>query len=351
VPGEPAATAVTATHALPQGDAGVALEPATEPVHCKALGKNGFVTIGSQRETLEDFVARYASVYVFSFYPELARSTLLRIPRDGTAVQVIGRYTGLGEPKGFVLTSDAGYFTLKRNVIRMELQGGEPRIVAKEFSTKIAAFGEFIYGVRCAKKGHTDHLVRVSNRGGEPEELAAIERVPPRSAGGRADCDYDYLAVDSSSVFISDWGGQRLLVISQRDMSVRELVTRKAWPMKIVLEPEHVVYQATGGLFRVARAGGDPVKLTEAGGSPFPRFDVDANDFWVDHVTPYTWHEAIYRVPRNGGEAKRVELFPVSDGPDNRDDTVDGIAVDDECLYLARHQKGIGSIQAKTKHR
>ena len=75
----------------------------------------------------------------------------------------------------------------------------------------------------------------------------------------------------------------------------------------------------------------------------------DADDFWIDQVAPYTWEEVIYRLPRAGGKAERVERFKVSDGGDSPDDTVDGIAVDDECLYIARHQKSKGSIQARVK--
>jgi hypothetical protein len=76
----------------------------------------------------------------------------------------------------------------------------------------------------------------------------------------------------------------------------------------------------------------------------------DGHDYWIDQAEAYSIEERIYRLPRGGGPPREVQRFKALDPNEAPADTgVDGIAVDDECVYIARHQSGYSAILAAAK--
>jgi hypothetical protein len=182
--------------------------------------------------------------------------------------------------------------------------------------------------------------VRVSLVNGEREPIADLPRVPrkKRASGGPA-CDYHYLAAAAESVFISDWAGRRILSISMADKTVHETAFAGSYPMRITLEPETIVYQAEGGLYRVPRAGGKPEQLAELANTPFASYVADEKEFWINQSEAYTEAVWIYRLTRVAGKPRKVLKFEGYKDCADPCDITDGIAVDDECIYVAHREE------------
>jgi len=321
-------------------------------MHCKALGGRGFVSLTTIREPVLELAASDSAVYVLSSQAQLRRVTLTRVPRDGSPSSIVARHLGPSEPKSLKIARDAAYFTRSRNIFRVNLADGEIKEIAPSLAEVITVFGEYIFAVRCEKKAPVDYLVRVSTKGGTPESIAELPRVPAdQRASGSPACEIGYLAADAHSVFISDWAGRRVLAVSLQDRSARVLSHAKSFPSRIELETDTIVFQAQTGLFRVPRVGGGEVRLSEFANAPFARYVSDTNDFWIDQVEPYAPNEHLYRMPRPGGKAKSLEVFPPTDPQALYPITfIDGLALDDECVYVARHYETFATILARQKN-
>jgi hypothetical protein len=235
---------------------------------------------------------------------------------------------------------DAAYFTRKTDVFRVELASGTVKEVVPGFTEAIAVFGDDVYGVSCGAGAGPDHLIRVSLANGARDSIAELPRVAvSRRASGSPPCDYHYLAVEADTVFISDWAGRRILSVSLADKSMHEVVRSGSYPMRITLEPETIVYQAAGGLFRVPRQGGQAEQLAELANTPYTTYVSDEQEFWINQSIAYTEDVWIYRLARTAGKPKKVLQFKGYKDCSYPCDITDGIAIDDECLYVAHRQE------------
>ncbi len=314
---------------------------------CKALGKRGVVSIATHGEQFLAMAAREGVVFVLTYQQPMARVMLLSVPRSGEPTRKLSTFQGPGEPRGFAFTNEAAYLTENKALIRLGLDGSSARL-AKDFAEGVAGDGRHVYGVGCGPKGGPDHLQRIEVTGGEPEQLAEIQRAGVSSDGPA--CDYRYVALGDSAVYVSDWAGRRILTVDRESHAVKVLAEKKAFPQRIQLAPGELTFQAAGGLYRVELPSGAPQRIAELANTPFARFVADARDYWIDQAEAYALDEKIYRLARSGGKPREVQRFKALDPNEAPADTgVDGIAVDDECLYIARHQPGYSAILAAAK--
>jgi hypothetical protein len=317
-------------------------------VRCKALAQRKLVSIATHAERHLAMVARAGAVFELTHQRADARVVLLRAPRSGEPMQKLATFQAPGEPRGFAFTSDAAYFTQNKRLVRLGLDGTSAAL-AKDFAEGIAADADFVYGVSCGPKQGPDRLQRVRVTGGEPEQLAEIQRSPGMNGDGPA-CDYKFVALAAGTVYVSDWGGRRLLAVERQGGAVTTLAEKKAFPQRIELGAGELTFQASQGLYRLALPAGNPERITELASAPFARFVADASDYWVDQAEPYALEEKIYRLPRSGGAPREVRRFKALDQNETPADTgVDGIAVDDECLYIARRERSYTALLAMPK--
>jgi len=296
--------------------------------------------------------AREGSLFALHFNERMRRATLTRILRDGSSRTKVAHHDGPSEPKSFSLTQDAAYFTRQTNVFRANLSTGETQEVLHSFSEAIAIAGEFVYGIACGKGAASDTLVRASWRGGEREPLADLPHVPVnRRASGSGACDYHYLAVAGDVVFISDWAGRRILSVLLPEKTMHVVAQSGSYPMRITLEPNSIVYQAEGGLYRVERGGGNAVRLAELAQTPFTTYTFYGHEFWINQSEAYTDTVWIYRLADANGTPRKVIPFKAYEGCPYPCDITDGIAVDDECLYVAHREEHTDSLFAWQKDR
>jgi hypothetical protein len=345
----PSAAATASTASIASADAG---QVVPEAVHCKALGKHALASVGSVRDSVVDLLARDASLYVLSFDDRPRRATLTRFRRDGAPPVKLAHHDGVAEPKSFLMTKDAAYFTRKTDVFRVELASGEVKQVVHGLADAIAVFGDDVYGVSCgAGAAGADQLIRASLVNGARESIAELPRVAVnKRASGSPPCDYHYLAVEANTVFISDWAGRRILSVSMADKVMHEVVRSGSYPMRITLEPETIVYQSEGGLYRVPRHGGQAEQLAELANTPFTTYVSDEREFWINQSIAYTENVWIYRLARTAGKPKKVLQFKGYKDCSFPCEITEGIAIDDECVYIAHREEHSVSLFAWPKN-
>jgi hypothetical protein len=245
------------------------------------------------------------------------------------------------------MTPDSAYFTRKANVIRMRLESGEAQEVIHDFSESITVAGDYVYGVSCNSKGAADTLVRVSLVTNEREQIAELPHVPVnKRASASPPCDYHYITISDQTAFISDWAGRRILSVSLNSKTMQEVAFAGSYPMQIVAEPSNIVFQAEGGLYRAPRQGGKAERLVELAQAPFTTYVADDKEFWIDQSEAYTDAVWIYRLARSGGKPKKLLKFEGYKGCSDPCDITNGIAVDDECVYVAHREEHTVSLFA-----
>ncbi|MFO0572251.1 MAG: hypothetical protein U0263_41900 [Polyangiaceae bacterium] len=285
--------------------------------------------------------ARDGWVYRLGFSQPMAKAELVRFGRDGAKPTELGSYKGLGEPKSFVLGATSVLFSMQRLLVQIPLGGGDPVKLAKDFSSVVAANATHAFGVRCDKKAGSDQLVRVSLAGGDVETAASWPRVK-----GHDSCDYKGLAIDSSHAFVADWGNRRVFSVALADGSTRELA-QDPYPSRLAVEPESVVFNGQGGIYRASKAGGAAKQLTGLGGAPFSTWAWDPSALYVLQTEAYSMRDFVAKVPSDGGKEQELEGFPVSDVVEGSGATQ--IAVDDQCVYFAFRRKGYSELFARPK--
>jgi hypothetical protein len=186
---------------------------------------------------------------------------------------------------------------------------------------------------------------------GSRESFAELPHVPVnKRASGSDTCDYHFLAVDGNTVFISDWAGRRILSASLRDKSMSVVTHAGSYPMRITLEPETIVYQAEGGLYRVPRAGGESTRLADLANTPFANYTYDGLEYWINQSVAYTDEVWIYRLAQVGAPPHKVLQFKGYKNCSYPCEITDGIAVDDECLYVAHCEEHSDTLFAWPKN-
>jgi len=342
--GSPNAVSTLEVRDAAPGDAGLT-------VHCKALRKHALTPLGSVQGSVIDLQARDGSLFVLAFEQGLRRATLMKLSRDGSFRVKVAHHDGPSEPKSFIMTNDAAYFTRKAHVIRIDLATGDAKEVIHDFTESITVSGAFVYGVSCGPNSTADTLVRVSLTTGDREAIAELPHVPVnKRASGSPPCDYHFLSVDNSTIFISDWAGRRIVSVSMLEKAMREVARTDSYPTRIILEPDTLVYQARDGLHRVSRTGGTVEPLAELANTPDATYVDDGREFWINQEEAYTESTWVYRLAHAGGKPHRVLQFKGYKDCSYPCQILAGVAVDDECLYIAHREATTDSLFAWPKN-
>lgn len=320
-----------------------AAAPAPPLAHCKALATKKPTGFNAPRGTYIGMIPAGDNLYYLAWKEGPAKAVLSRVPRSGEPAVELATQEGLGRPESFTIDAAYAYYTRRGALYRAPVDGSGAIVkLAADFSTPIALDGDAVVGVRCDPKAKTDELVRIPRAGGDVVSVAHWER---KQTG--ASCEYKSLAVDAGEAFVGDWTTRRLLAVPLTGGAVRELATGQAFLGRILPERANLVFQASNGLFRVPRAGGAPTQLTEVASMPFGELAWDETRFFVFQARPYERQNFTLSLPREGGATTVLETFVAEDvtmGPG-----ILGLAVDDECIYLARGPRDVVTILARRK--
>lgn len=314
-----------------------------EAVHCKALGKRGLIPIGTLRSGAEaqveltDLVVEGDHVVAMYYLQSLTKFTVTRYRRDGAPASVVGFHNGLGVPRSPILTADAIYFTRNRTLFRMQRANGEVTELVKGFSHGIGVQAGYVHGFDCDAKKPIDRLQRILASGGNVEFLAEIERNAPADRDlGQRNCDYRNFISDGSFIYAAHWNGRRIVRYSLTDRTLQEFVTKKPYPTGLSFVEDDVVFQSATGVHRCTKTSANPTRITELGKSPFSFIAVSGTGLIIHDIQPYTWEDWTYELPWSTGKARKIEYFKTPTEDSTGDAGFRGLAVDGECIYLAR---------------
>lgn len=309
--------------------------------HCKALAKGKLVAIGAYGGDITELATHGG--FVFAAVQQGTRASVIRFSRDGEKPKELAHVMVSRSPASLRVDDHAAYFSAGPSLYSAPLGGGPMQKLAPAFSRPLAVSGGSLYGVRCAgKERRVDELLQLPRAGGEARVVGSW----PRAAG--IACDYRYVAVDGSRAFVSDFTGRRIIAISLADGTLSEIAVKRAFPQRIALEATSVAFQAAGGIYRVPKQGGEVVRVTEYGTTPFESVAWDDRDFYVLHTLAYATTDKLLRIPLAGGKPEQLEGFAVSGVTVGI--RVD-VAVDDECVYVAQNRKDYAEILARPKPR
>ncbi len=329
----------------PPPSASVAPAPAPPPsatVACKGVTKQKLTALTAQAGEFGGLAVRGDSVYLLAFDQPAARATLKRVGRDGEGAKVVGHSKSPGRIAGLVVDDEAAYFVHGKALVKLPLAGGEASTLRQDVIRPIALAEGALWYMACNPSEKKDLLMSLPRAGGEPTEQVSV----PRTTPGKA-CQYGDVVVTADDFFVDDWTSRKVLAISRKDRSVRELASKMPFPGRIAVETSDVVFQASGGLYRVPKAGGEAKKISELGSTPFHFFAWDASQFFVFNGEAYGMRHILLQLPKSGGRGKEIEWFQVQDVV--MGSGVSDIAVDDSCIYLAKGGSAYVEVLAKPK--
>ncbi|MBI3201823.1 MAG: hypothetical protein HYZ29_09800 [Myxococcales bacterium] len=331
----------------PAPSASVAPAPVPAPppaatVACKGVTKQKLTALTAQAGEFGGLAVRGDHVYLLAFDQPAARATLKRVGRDGEGAKVIGHSKSPGRISGLVVDADAAYFVHGKALVKLPIAGGEASTLRENVIRPIALAEGSLWYVECNSGEKKDQLMSLPRTGGEPAAQASW----PRTTPGKA-CQYGDVVVTTDDFFVDDWTSRKVLAISRKDRSVRELAGKMPFPGRIAVEASDVVFQASGGLYRVPKAGGEAKKISELGSTPFHFFAWDESQFFVFNGEAYGMRHILSQLPKSGGRGKEIEWFQVQDVVVGSG--VSDIAVDDSCIYLAKGGSAYVEVLAKPK--
>lgn len=315
---------------------------AVAAIPCKGVEKGKLTSIGAQAGQFAGLAVDAGNAYLLAFDQLNARATLKRLPRDGRNGAIVGASKSASRPGSLRVDERAAYFVHGKELRKISLSGGEATTLLADVKGPVALAEQALWVVRCNVAEKKDELVSVSSAGGEPRVRASW----PRSGSGK-DCDYGDIAIDKDDFFLGDATNRRILGISRADGSLRELSVKQPYPQRIAIESEHLVFQASSGLFRVKKSAGPAEKISRWGATPFHFFAWDDHQFFVFNGEAYGTRHTLLVLPPSGGEGKELEWFAIADVVSGSG--VSDIAVDDACVYLAKYVDRYVEILARPK--
>lgn len=328
----PPQAAPSASTQSPAPSVSVAAQEAP-PGGCKATGK-GPVELGQANGEVHGFVADATHLYYASWQLHSGRGDLTSVRKDGGGLVNLVSVTL--EPRGVAVDDSHIFYTQGIRLMKIAKAGGEAEVVDDNFSSQsIAIFGDFVFGVP-GDYGPYDRFIRQPRKGGASKELHVEERpdVKDNPVG------YSDLVVDASGAYVTDSGGNRVLRFEHDRAKPKVVVAgqAKAYSLSAVGDQLYFTLAKKGELFGVAKQGGQAKKLAsglvrnarivadEAGVlAPFRGADEDS---------PVT----LSGVSPDGGEPMKVVTLPKSN-------TVEGMALDQDCVYWAQREAGSGDVK------
>jgi hypothetical protein len=309
-------------------------EAPTEPpaTGCKATGDKP-IELGSTKGALFGMVGDATHLYATSWQTLGNRGDLLKVRKDGGGTLAL---TSLQlEPRALAVDKRDIYFSEGIRLAKIAKEGGNSTVIAPKFSSQyIALNATHVFGVP-GDYGPYDRLVKMEKTGGVNFEIDVAERPDTKSGP----VGYSAVAVDESGVYVTDSGNHRVLRFTLERAKPKVIATGQPKAFDLAIDSENLYFTLAdkGLLMRMPKAGGGAKKLT-AGLVPKSRIAADEAGVLgafvgADAKAPLE----IAVVPRDGGERKRYATVP-------NENSVEGLALDQACVYWATRTPGTGAI-------
>jgi len=317
------------TEAKPEGVASAAplasekpSEP--EPEGCKATGTDP-VKLGEVLGYVYGFAGDSTHLYCSSWQLYGSRGDLTQVRKDGGGIRNL---TSLSlEPRGLVVSDSYVYFTAGIRLMTYPKAGGEPRVLAETFSSQnIAGDGKFIYGVP-GDYGPYDRLIRAAKADGKTKELDVSERPDSK----HAPFGFSAIAVDANGVYVTDSSANRVLRFELDRAKPKVLTKGQEKAFDLAIDSENVYFNLAqkGDLLKVSKNGGAAKKLA-SGLVVSARLAADDAGLYTTLAGPNDDAPlSLVEVPKDGGDPKKLASVP-------KGHSVEGIALDDKCIYWAQ---------------
>ncbi len=237
------------------------------------------------------------------------------------------------EPRGVVVDANKVYFTAGIRLMTIPKEGGEPKALAKTFSSlSLTDDDKYIYGVP-GDYGPYDRLIRAEKSSGKTYELDVSER--PESA--EQPRGFSAVANDAESIYVTDSSGNRVLKFSH-ERAKPKVLSKQPKPFAMGIDDDSVYFTLAlkGDLMKIAKSGGAAKKLA-SGLVPNATIAVDQKGLVTtlkgkDKDAPAT----LASIPKDGGDAKPLASVP-------NGNYVEVIALDDKCVYWVQREAGAGT--------
>jgi hypothetical protein len=324
-----AATAIAASAVAPLQDRSP-VEPA--PAGCKA--SNTPVELGSSKGSVFGFIGDPTSLYFASWQELGSRGDLGKIRKDGNGMLALTSFQL--EPRALAMDDNDLYFTEGIRLSTIPKEGGASKVIEAKFSSQsIALDATHVYGIP-GDYGPYDRLVRMEKRGGVNFEMDTATR--PEAKTGPV--GYSAIAVDTAGIYVTDSGNHRILKFPLERAKPKVLATGqlKAFDMVAIGETLYFTLAEKGHLLAIAKTGG-PVRKLATGLVPKSRIAGDdaaiVASFLGDGGDPPT---EVSLVPISGGERKILTSVAHTQ-------SVEGVSLDEKCVYYATRAAGSGKLR------
>ena len=298
--------------------------PAARPqtVHCSPKGPKKVHGLGSRRTGYAGMLAAPDQVIVLTWRDRAAKAEVVAVPKDGSALGVLAEVVGAGPPTGLSTDGQAYYFAKGGKLHRVAAGGGALETVAEEFPKGFGLADGYAYGLRCDTKTRRDEVVRVSTAGGAVETTTSFDHIG--KAGG---CGYGTPVVAGGRIYVPEEASRRLLSLDEKTGAPTDLASARAFMRIQLLRDDKLFVAGHDGLFSVPARGGEVTMLEGALQAPFAVFGATPTHIVGVDRAAYASTYKLFRLPLAAGSSELLESLL---------DDVEGVAADDECVYLAR---------------
>jgi hypothetical protein len=300
-------------------------EPRAPRLRCVAASSGKRHTL-TKAGPFADLTFDDSYLYLLTWDQSQVLMELAKVAKDGSGVTVLARLQEVGEPTDVAVDSSGVYFTKRQTLYRASSTASAPERLAEHFGERLELHGDYVYGAGNPPKGRGRRVVRIAKQGGEVDTLASWSDEHRRQWG---------LAVDDQRAYVTSWGARKVYSVDLKDRHVTEIASRQPFAADAFLSADDVFFFSSKGLGRAAKAGGEVTTLDPPVYMPFAIGAADDETLWVFD----TWgrNSAMFLVSKKTGESRSMGVFSTS---------VNGIAVDPDCLYLAYNGWSYTVLQA-----
>ncbi len=314
------AASKTAPSAEPVATASAA--PAVDtPQGCQASGTDP-VELGTVLGDVFGFAQDGTTLYYTSWQAYGGRGDVGTIRKDGKRGHTLASLAL--EPQSLVVDDKNIYYTAGIRLMSEPLAGGSPSTLVEVFSSRsIALAGDEIYGVP-GDYGPYDRLAKVKKTGGDVDEVATGTR-PDKAASPNG---YSRVIADSSAIYVTDSGGDRVLAFPLPKGKHKVLVShqKRAWDLAMAGDNLYFDLAGDGDLLSVPKTGGKPKKLA-SGLVKNAHIAADARAVYATFSGPKDDDpQKLSEVSTADGSVKPIATIPGLQ-------SVAAIAVDPTCVY------------------
>jgi hypothetical protein len=303
------------------------------PAGCKASGARP-TELGTANGEVHGFVADQTHLYFASWQLHTGRGDLAQVRKDGGGLRNLVSVTL--EPRDVAVDESHVFYTQGIRLMKVAKTGGEAQVLDENFSSKsIDIFGEFVFGVP-GDYGPYDRFVRQPRKGGGSKELHVEERpeVKDNPVG------YSDLVVDDSGAYVTDSGNNRILRFEHDRAKPKVVVGGQAKAFALSVVGDQIVFTLAkkGELLSASKKGGKAKKLASG---LVPNTKIVADPAGVLATFSGANEDAplkLAKVSFDGGDPVELATIPASN-------TVEGLALDADCIYWAQREAGSGDVK------